>query len=139
LADDKKPSTLAGLLNKRPPAENPESAASREAFQEARPRSREDIMLDIRLADGRIVTFSYAYFARMDFTPGDTLSLRLPGAVVRVEGRRLARLREALAEHRARFIAVHSGGHGGGGGAQARGCGAYRQDCDRRERRGITK
>jgi hypothetical protein len=61
-------------------------------------------MLDIRLADGRIVTFSYAYFARMDFTPGDTLSLRLPGAVVRVEGRRLARLREALAEHRARFI-----------------------------------
>jgi hypothetical protein len=61
-------------------------------------------MLDIRRADGKIVSFNYAYFTRLDFEPGDKLVLCIGGTRIRVEGRRLRDLRQSLSEHRRRYI-----------------------------------
>jgi hypothetical protein len=102
--EGKRRSAVETILKSSAISADASDAESRDVYQEARPRSREDIMLDIRFADGRIVTFSYAYFTRMEYQPGDTLRLWFGGAEVEVKGRRLARLRETLAEHRARSI-----------------------------------
>lgn len=76
----------------------------RESFEEARPRSREDIMLDIRFSHGHRKAFNYAYLARVEFEPGDTLRLLFGSDIVRIEGRRLLRLYDTLTQHRARFV-----------------------------------
>ncbi len=86
------------------PKSEPEVEEARESFQEARARSRESVMLDIRLADGTVESFPYAYLTRVRYAPGDTLVLRFGTDEVRAEGRNLARLREAISEHRMRFI-----------------------------------
>jgi hypothetical protein len=86
------------------PRAEPEEEEARATFQEGRARSREAVMLDVRLADGTVVSFPYAYLTRLKYVPGDTLILRFGADEVRVEGRNLARLRDAISEHRARFI-----------------------------------
>jgi hypothetical protein len=92
------------ILSSQWPVAEPEVEESRESFQEARARSRESLMLDIRLADGRIESFPYAYLTRVRYVPGDTLVLRFGSDEVTAEGRNLARLRDAVSEHRVRFI-----------------------------------
>jgi hypothetical protein len=86
------------------PKSEPEVEETRESFQEARARSRESVMLDVRLADGTVESFPYAYLTRVRYLPGDTLVLRFGGDEIKAEGRNLSRLREAISEHRARFI-----------------------------------
>lgn len=76
----------------------------REAFEEARPRSREDIMLDVRLRDGSREAFAYAYLTKIKYTPKDVVRIEFGITVVKIAGRRLARLYEALCEHRVRFV-----------------------------------
>jgi hypothetical protein len=86
------------------PKSEPEVEEARESFAEARARSRESVMLDIRLANGTVESFPYAYLTRVKYRPGDTLVLRFGADEVKAEGRNLARLRDAISEHRARFI-----------------------------------
>jgi len=86
------------------PKAEPEVEEARESFQEGRARSRESVMLDIRLADGSVESFPYAYLTRVRYIPGDILVMRFGGDEVRAEGRNLARLRDAISEHRMRFI-----------------------------------
>jgi hypothetical protein len=86
------------------PGVEPDEERARASFQEARARSREAVMLDVRLADGTVESFPYAYLTRLKYLPGDTLILRFGADEVRAEGRNLTRLRDALSEHRARFI-----------------------------------
>ena len=86
------------------PKHEPEVEEATESFKEARARSRESVMLDIRLADGTIESFPYAYLTRVRYTPGDVLLMRFGADEVRAEGRNLVRLRDAISEHRMRFI-----------------------------------
>ena len=98
------PRAAADAMLRRSAKPVPDAAEPREAFDDARPRSREDIMLDVRLKDGTREAFNYAYLVKVTFTPGDTLLLRFGTDEVKVQGRRLAPLYERLTEHRARFI-----------------------------------
>ncbi len=86
------------------PKDEPEVEEAKESFQEARANSRESVMLDVRLSDGTIESFPYAYLTRVRYVPGDRLMLRFGADEVQVEGRNLARLRDAISEHRMRFI-----------------------------------
>ena len=54
------------------PKAEPEVEEARESFQEGRARSRESVMLDIRLADGSVESFPYAYLTRVRYIPGDS-------------------------------------------------------------------
>jgi hypothetical protein len=84
--------------------EEAENDDTLEAFKEARSKSREALMLDVRLTDGTIVSFPYAALSRVTYQPTGVIVLRFGGDTVTAEGRNLHRLRDALAEHRARFI-----------------------------------
>jgi hypothetical protein len=95
------------------PRLEPEAEEVRESFQEARARSRESLMLDVRLANGTVESFPYAYLTRVKYLPGDTLILRFGRDEVTAEGRNLSRLREAISEHRARFIQEGTDGEEG--------------------------
>ncbi len=75
-----------------------------ESFQEGRARSRQSLMLDLRLVNGTIESFAYAYLTRVRFTPGDILDMRFGPEEVRVKGKNLSRLRETVTEQRTRFI-----------------------------------
>jgi hypothetical protein len=92
------------LIQDHWPKPEPEEEAARASFQEARARSREAVMLDIRLADGTVESFPYAYLTRLKYVPGDTLILRFGADEVKAQGRNLTRLRDAISEHRARFM-----------------------------------
>ena len=98
----KPPSTLESLTARQ--GEPAASRSAREAFQEGRTRSRDSVMLDVRFATGDIESFNYAYLTRISYKPGDTLRLQFGGWAVKVEGKRLGRLRDSVSEHRARYI-----------------------------------
>jgi hypothetical protein len=100
--NDKPSSTLAGISNRQRGSAAP--APVRDAFQEGRTRSRDSVMLDVRFATGDIESFNYAYLTRISYKPGDWLRLQFGGSVVKVEGKRLSRLRDSVSEHRARYI-----------------------------------
>lgn len=95
-----------------------------EAFQQARTRSREAIMLDVRLKDGTVESFDYALPKRVTYTPQGMLVLRFGQATIKVQGSNLERVRQAVTEGRAKSI----GGDGSGAGPKAGGRGAYRAD-----------
>jgi hypothetical protein len=82
----------------------PEADGQEDAFQEARSKSREALMLDVRRHDGTIVSLPYAILRRVTHQPTGVIILRFGSDTVTAEGRNLHRLRDALAEHRARFI-----------------------------------
>lgn len=85
------------------PRHEPEVEEAMDAYQEARARSREALMLDVRLTDGTIESFDYASLRRVKYRPG-TLTLCFGGEEVVAEGKNLQRLRDAITEHRAKFI-----------------------------------
>jgi hypothetical protein len=91
-------------LLSRAPRHEPEVEEAMEAFQEARARSREAAMLDLRFLDGTIESFSYSYLTRVRFVPGDVISLRFGRDEIHVSGRNLQRLYETITEQRTRFI-----------------------------------
>ncbi|MGJ5813602.1 hypothetical protein [Paludibaculum fermentans] len=87
-----------------PQAPDTETGDMGEVFQEARAKSREALMLDVRRHDGAIVSFPYAILRRVVYQPTGEIILRFGSDTVTAEGRNLHRLRDALVEHRARFI-----------------------------------
>src|ERR1035441_6238412 len=97
-------SVVEQLARKPTPRHEPEVEQSMEAFQEARAKSREALMLDVRLTDGTIESFDYASLRHVKFTPDGTLTLRFGRNRITAEGKNLERLRCAISEHRARFI-----------------------------------
>lgn len=100
---NKRSSVVEQLLS-RTPRHEPETEEAMEAFQEARAKSRDTAMLDLRLLNGTVESFSYAYLTRVKFVPGDTILMRFGGEQVQVSGRNLHRLCETITEHRTRFI-----------------------------------
>jgi hypothetical protein len=95
---------LDKILQHPAPRHEPEVEEARESHQNARQHSREAIMLDVKMGDGSIESFPYAWLSRVRYQPGDTLTLRFGKNEINVEGRNLSRLREIVSEHRARFI-----------------------------------
>ena len=60
-------------------------------------------MLDVRLADGTVVSFDYSHLGKAKFLPGKIV-LRFGRDEVTAEGKNLLRLYSTITEHRARFI-----------------------------------
>jgi hypothetical protein len=86
------------------PRHEPETDEADEAFKQARAKSRESLMLDVRLADGTIVSFPYMHLSRAKYLPDGSIVLRFGKDEVIAEGKNLIRLRDLITEHRARFI-----------------------------------
>jgi hypothetical protein len=75
------------LLRKPSPQHEPEVEEALESYQEGRSRSRQSSMLDLRLVNGTIESFAYAYLTRVRFVPGDTIDMRFGKDEVRVTGK----------------------------------------------------
>jgi len=99
-----KRSIMVENLLSRTPRHEPEVEEAMEAYQEARARSRDTAMLDLRFLDGTVESFSYAYLTRVRFVPGDTIAMRFGKDEVHITGRNLKRLCETITEQRTRFI-----------------------------------
>jgi hypothetical protein len=106
LADShvRRSSVVEKILKHPAPRHESEVEEARDSFQNARVQSRESIMLDVKLGDGSIESFPYAWLSRAKYQPGDTLVLWFGKHEINIEGRNLNRLREIVSEHRARFI-----------------------------------
>jgi hypothetical protein len=99
---------LDRLVNQTPPRHEPEvEDAIRDAHQPGRVGASVSIMLDLKMADGSIESFDYAYLRRATFQEGDKITLRFGKSRVIIEGRHLHALRDSITERRARF--VHEG------------------------------
>lgn len=99
-----KHSTMVEQLLNRSPKHEPEVEEAMEAFQEARSRSRETAMLDLRFLNGTVESFSYSYLTRVRFEPGDIICMRFGRDQIQITGRNLKRLCETITEQRTRFI-----------------------------------
>jgi hypothetical protein len=97
-------SVVEKILQHPAPRHEPEVEEARDSHQNARAHSRESIMLDVKMGDGSIESFPYAWLSRVKYRPGDTLVLRFGKDEISIEGRNLSRLRDIVSEHRARFI-----------------------------------
>ncbi len=108
----KRSSLVEQLLKKPSPQHKPEVEEAIDSYQEGRSRSRHSLMLDLRLVDGTIESFPYAYLS-LQFSPDDTIALRFGKDEVRVSGRNLYRLFETITEHRTRLIQEGADGEEG--------------------------
>lgn len=99
-----KRSTMVEQLLTRTPRHEPEVEEAMEAYQEARARSRDTAMLDLRFLNGVVESFSYAYLTRVRFEPGDVITMRFGKDEIHVSGRNLKRLCETITEQRTSFI-----------------------------------
>jgi hypothetical protein len=99
---------LDKYVNQSPPRHEPEvEDAIRDTHQPGRVGTSVSIMLDLKMANGDIESFDYAYLARATFQMGDKITLRFGKSRVIIEGRHLHALRDSITERRARF--VHEG------------------------------
>ena len=76
----------------------------REAYDEGRRQSQDDLMLDVRFSDGSRCALSYGYLVKIEYSPSDQLRLMFGLDTVVVEGRRLLPLYELLRRHRAKYV-----------------------------------
>jgi hypothetical protein len=112
--DNRKPVLAVNkYIRNAPQRFEPESEEAAEAFKVARAKSRGALMLDVRLSDGSIVSFPYQHLSRAKYLPNGAITLRFGRDEVYAEGRNLAPLRDAITEHRARFIQEGTDGEGG--------------------------
>jgi hypothetical protein len=100
----KQVSNVHRFLKAAPPRHEPTEQEAMDSFQEARAQSRDALMLDIKLANGRIVSLPYSALSFTDYLPEGILLLRFGRYKVKAEGRNMLRVRELITEHRARFI-----------------------------------
>jgi hypothetical protein len=105
--NDEPPSSVVSLSKylrnaPSPPAEDAKDAA--DTYQEARARSREAFMLELRFTDGTLVSFDYSHLAKSKFLPEGKIVLRFGRDEVTAEGKNLRRLYSTITEHRQRFI-----------------------------------
>jgi hypothetical protein len=97
-------SAVARLIKTQRPKHEPEVEDAIEAFDEARARSREAFMLELRFKDGKIRSFDYGHLRESEFLPQDKLIFRFGGKEVRAEGKNLRGVFTGITEHRLRFI-----------------------------------
>lgn len=90
----------------KPPAprHEPETQEALDAYDKAHAISREVLMLELRLASGKIVSFPYAALREAVYSPEGIIEMRFDAKQVTAEGRNLHRLHESIIQHRQRFI-----------------------------------
>jgi hypothetical protein len=93
------------LIRKTPQGPE-ESELAEEALKQARARSREALMLDVKLKDGTIESFDYSLPKRVTYRPDGTLILRFGDDTIILGGINLERVRLAVTEGRARLVQV---------------------------------
>ena len=102
--DDSNPSVLKfGKLVRKAAPESQEAEAA-EAFQQARAKSREALMLDVRLRDGTVESFDYSLPKRVTYKPDGTLVLKFGEDTITLRGNNLDPVRLAVTEGRARSL-----------------------------------
>jgi len=95
--------SLSKYLKNAPVPSIEDGKDAADAYREARARSREAFMLDVRFTDGTVVSFDYSHLAKSKFLPGKIV-LCFGRDEVTAEGKNLLRLYSTITEHRARFI-----------------------------------
>jgi hypothetical protein len=105
--DDSNPSVLKfGKLVRKagPEADESQAAEAAEAFKQARAKSREALMLDVKLRDGTIESFDYSLPKRVTYKPDGTLVVKFGEDTIILRGNNLDPVRQALTEGRARSL-----------------------------------
>ena len=90
----------------KPPAprHEPETQEAMDAYDKAHAISREALMLELRLASGKIVSFPYMSLREAMYSPEGIIEMKFDAKRVTAEGRNLHRLHESIIQHRQRFI-----------------------------------
>ena len=91
-------------LKPQPPRREPDAEEAKDAYENAHAVSREALMLEIRLANGEMVSFPYSSLRMARYLPQGVIELRFDGNRVIAEGRNLLRLHDSIVQHRQRFI-----------------------------------
>ena len=94
-----------GKLVKKTTPES-ENSEAEDALQKARVRSREALMLDVKLKDGTIESFDYSLPKRVTYKPDGTLIIRIGKSKIEMGGSALEEMRQAVTEGRAKLIQV---------------------------------
>jgi hypothetical protein len=97
-------SAVQQLAEAARPKHEPEVQAAIEAYDEARARSRDAPMLEIRFCGGKIRTFDYANLAETELVDEGKFVLLFGSKQILVEGKNLRRLHGMISERRQRFI-----------------------------------
>lgn len=99
-----RPSAVGRVGKTVRPRHEPEVAEAMDVYEEARARSREAFMLELRFKDGKVRNFDYGHLSESEFTPQDKIVLRFGGKEVTAEGKNLRAVYTSITEHRRRFI-----------------------------------
>jgi hypothetical protein len=99
-----RPSAVERVTKTTRPRHEPEVEQAIEDYEEARARSREAFMLELRFKDGRVRNFDYAHLRESEFKPEDTIVLRFASKEVVAAGKNLRKIYTLITEHRRRFI-----------------------------------
>jgi hypothetical protein len=87
------------------PRHEPDTNEALDAYEKAHAISREALVLEVRYANGDTVSWPYASLRKCKYYIGKgLLELRFDNDLVVAEGRNLQRVRDAINEHRQRFI-----------------------------------
>jgi hypothetical protein len=87
-----------------PPRHEPDEAEALDAYEKAHAISREALMLEVRFPNGDTVSWPYSSLRKCKYFGKGLLELRFDGDLVIAEGKNLQRVRDAIREHRQRFI-----------------------------------
>ena len=97
-------STIQKIVDAAMPKHEPEVQAAKDAYDEARAKSREAPMLEIRFRDGRVGCFPYTSLDEAWLLSEGKFTLRFGRKQIIAEGKNLRRLFDTIIEHRQRFI-----------------------------------
>jgi len=87
------------------PRHEPDADEALDAYEKAHAISREALVLEVRLANGDTVSWPYSSLRKVKYYIGKgMLELHFDDDLVIAEGRNLQRVRDAINEHRQRFI-----------------------------------
>lgn len=93
-----------GKMVRKTAQEEPQESETADAVQHGRVKSREALMLDVRLRDGTVESFDYSLPKRVTYTRDGTLILRFGEDKIKLGGTGLDQVRQAVTEGRAKLI-----------------------------------
>jgi hypothetical protein len=97
-------SNIHRFVKTLPPRHEPDAEEASDAYEKARALSREALVLEVRLVNGDTVSWPYSSLRKAKYFGNGHLELHFDGDVVIAEGRNLHRIKDAINEHRQRFI-----------------------------------